>query len=651
MILGVDYYPEHWEEERWPTDARLMAEAGIGVVRLAEFAWSRLEPREGHFEFGWLDRAIDVLSGHGIQAVLGTPTAAPPAWLIEKHRDILPVDEFRRPREFGARLHRCLGHPEFRKHSRAVTEAMASHYADHPAVIGWQTDNEFSGNRCYCEGCAERFRGWLQRRYGSLEALNQAWGTVFWSQDYTAWSQVPLPWHTTCGPMAHNPSLHLDYFRFASHTTVEFQHEQVEILRRRCPKHFITHNFMGLHDTVDYYKLAADLDFVSWDNYPSDSAALPHDVMRGILGKNFWVMEEKCGHTGWNEMSPTPRPGQLRAWAWQAVAHGADAIVFFRWRSCRSGTEQFWQGILNHDGNPGRRYAEIARFGGELKELGDEVDGTAPRSQVAILYSYDQIWALQIQPQTPGFSFRLWVERYHEGLRRLGVGVDVVSTDADFSGYQLVICPPLYLLDDDLAKRLDRYVAAGGHLILSARSGVKDGHNIARVEPLPGPLGRLVGAAVEEYDAIGARTNIVELWDGARFQVTTWCDVLREEGAQRLATYIRDFYRGRAAVTKHAYGQGKAWYVGALPEKRFFRHFLRAVVEELGIPSIAGLAEGVEVAARHDARGTLLVLTNCTLASQKVHLPNPCWDPIARAIITDPVVLEPCGVRVFRTEG
>jgi len=651
MILGVDYYPEHWEEERWPVDAKLMQEAGITVVRLAEFAWSRLEPSEGRFQFDWLDRALDVLSQRAIRAVLGTPTAAPPAWLIEKHRDILPVDELRLPREFGARLHRCLSHPKFREHSRAITEAMATHYADHPAVIGWQTDNELTGNRCYCEHCAQGFRQWLRGKYSSLDALNEAWGTVFWSQEYTAWSQIPLPWRTACGAMAHNPSLLLDYHRFASDTTVAFQREQVEILRKHCPKHFVTHNFMGLHDTVDYYDLAADLDFVSWDNYPSESAALPHDVMCGIRRRNFWVMEERSGHTGWNQMSAIPRPGQIRAWAWQAVGHGADAVVFFRWRSCRSGTEQFWQGVLNHDAEPGRRYRELAQLGEELKRFGPELDGTQPRSDVAILYSYEQIWALQVQPQAAGFSYRLWLERYHEGLSRLGVSADVISTSADFSDYKLVICPPLFLLGDELAARLVRYVADGGRLIVSARTGVKDQGNIARTEPLPGPLAGVLGVLVEEYDAIGEGANVIELRDGARFRATIWCDVLRDDGAQVVARYIRDFYARRPAITAHCYGNGKAYYVGTMPEERFYRHFLRGIVEELALPHVPGLPKGVEVARRQGDRGTIMVLTNLSPQTQQVALKDPCEDLHARAIVTRGVTLEPFGVRLLRTKG
>jgi len=651
MIVGVDYYPEHWEEERWPVDADLMAEAGITVVRMAEFAWSRLEPAEGRFEFAWLDRALDVLASRGIQAVLGTPTAAPPAWLVEKHRDILPVDELRQPREFGARLHRCLANPTFRRYSRAITAAMAAHYASHPTVIGWQTDNELTANRCYCDHCAQAFRAWLEQRYGSLDALNAAWGTVFWSQDYSAWSQVPLPWRTACGAMAHNPSLLLDYDRFASDTAVAFQREQIELLREHCPNHFVTHNYMGLHDSVDYYALAADLDFVSWDNYPTASAALPHDVMRGILRKNFWVMEERCGHTGWNQMSPAPRPGQLRVWAWQAVAHGADAVVFFRWRSCRSGTEQFWQGILNHDGQPGRRYREIAALAEELKALAPELDGTTPRNPVAILYAYDQIWALQIQPNAPGLSYRRFVEKYHNGFTRNGIGVDVVATDADLAGYRLVVCPPLTLLDEALAARIERYVADGGNVLLSARTGVKDERNIARAEPLPGPLARVAGAVVDEYDALGEGTNAIELVTGARFKASTWCDILREDGAEVVARYVGDYYAGRTAITRHALGKGKAWYVGTLAEPRFYLHFLRAIADELGIPRVTGLPSGIEIAARHGNRGSVLVVTNLTAAPHEVELPMPCWDPVAEAMVTEPIALDPYGVRVLRTKG
>ena len=649
MILGVDYYPEHWEEERWPVDARLMQEAGITVVRLGEFAWSKLEPLEGHFEFGWLDRALDVLASRGIRAVLGTPTAAPPAWLIEKHPDVLPLDGERHVLGFGARLHRCLGNPAFRQCSRAITAAMAEHYASHPAVIGWQTDNEFMGNRCYCDVCAESFRHWLQRRHGSLDALNRAWGTAFWSQEYSAWAQVPLPWRTPCGSMAHSPSLLLDYYRFASDTTVEFQREQVQILRTHCPRHFVTHNFMGLHDSVDYYDLAADLDFVSWDNYPSGSAALPHDVMRGVLRKNMWIMEERCGHIGWNTFSPAPRPGQVRGWAWQAIGHGADAVVFFRWRSCRSGTEQFWQGILNHDAVPGRRYREIAQFGQELKRLDAEFDGTRPRNEAAILYSYEQIWALQIQPQVQGFSFGVFLDRYHAALRRLGVNADVISTEADFKGYKLLICPPLYLLGDALAERLERFVAAGGYLIVSPRTGVKDENNIAREEPLPGPLAAVLGAVVEEYDAIGDGSTAIELQDGARFNAGLWCDVLRLQGAQPAGKYLRDFYAGSPAISVHDHGEGRAWYVGTAPEERFYRHFLLPIVERLRLRRVPDLPKGVEVACREGKKGRILVFTNLTGQKQIVRLADPCEDLFARTILTEPVELEPYGVRLLRT--
>jgi len=649
VILGVDYYPEHWDEARWPADARLMREAGIGLVRLAEFAWSRLEPGEGDFQFAWLDRALDILGEAGIRAVLGTPTAAPPPWLVEKHPEILPVDDARQPLGFGARLHRCLANPTFRRYSRGITEAMARHYAGHPGVVGWQTDNELSGNRCYCDTCAARFRQWLEARYGTLEALNRAWGTVFWSQEYTAWSQVPLPRRTPCGAAAHNPSLLLDYYRFASDIAVEFHHEQVQIIRKHCPDHFVTHNFMGLHDKVDYRRLARDLDFVSWDNYPRSSAALAHDVMRGILGKNFWVMEQKCGHTGWNTMSPTPRPGQVRAWAWQAVGHGADAVVFFRWRSCRSGTEQFWQGVLDHDGRPGRRYEEVARLGKELARTGPVLDGTAPRNEVALLHDYEQIWALQVQPQTPGFSFGVWLARYHEGLHRLGVGVDVVGPEADLGRYRLVVCPPLYLLGDALAERLEAYVADGGWLITSARTGVKNEANVARTEPLPGPLAQVLGVTVEDYDAIGEGINVIELHDGTRFKVGLWCDVLRLEGAQRDAWYKGDFYAGRPAISVHNYGKGRAYYLGTLPEERFFRHFLRPIVEELGPRRVGKLPKGVEAACREGEHGRVCVLTNLTPHTQLVRLDDPSEDLFARQIVTEAIELEPFGVRVVRT--
>src|SRR5262245_1374806 len=452
--FGVDYYPEQWPEERWPEDARLMAEAGVNVVRLAEFAWSFLEPHPGCFDFDWLDRAIALLHEHDIQVVLGTPTASAPPWVMAMMPDSYKVNEHGRRLTYGNRCEFCPSHAGYRERGRMVTRAMANHFANHPAVIGWQIDNELNG-RCYCSHCQAGFQNWLRGRHGTLEKLNSAWGTAFWSHVYTEWSQIPVPLETGGVP---NPALDLDFRRFISDTFTCFQQEQVDILRQVCSKHFITHNFMGFgFDQINYFDLAKPLDFVSWDNYPrtgwhlakeADHAylALGHDATRGFKDKPFWVMEEQSGSGGWQTVGMTPRPGEMRLWTYQAIAHGADAIVYFRWRTARFGTEQYWHGVLYHHGRPGRRYDELKLIGGELKRVGNQFLGAKNRNQVAMILSYDTRWAFQGQANHADFKYSALFSSYYKALHSRNIGVDVVPPNADLSRYKLVIAPALYIL-------------------------------------------------------------------------------------------------------------------------------------------------------------------------------------------------------------
>ncbi len=401
FYFGVDYYPEHWPEERWPEDARLMAEADFNVVRLAEFAWSKMEPEDRRFDFEWLDRAISILASHNIQVVLGTPTASPPPWLMAKKIDLFRVREDGRRLTYGNRREYCPNHPLYHQYTRRIVKQMAEQYKDHPAVIGWQIDNEF-GDRCYCDLCTHDFRRWLRRRYGTLEKLNKKWGTVFWSHIYNDWSEIPAPRTTGHSP---NPGLGLDFARFASDSYVAYQKMQVDILRQKCPNHFITHNFMGFkYNFINYFDLARELDFVSWDIYwrtqwnmeaatDPTSAAIGHDAMRGLKNQNFWVMEQQSGSGGWEYVSVSPRPGELRLWAYQSIAHGADGIVFFRWRTNRYGTEQYWHGLLDHHGLAGRRYEEIKRMSGEVKKLSDRVYGSFVKPAMAMINCYDSRFA------------------------------------------------------------------------------------------------------------------------------------------------------------------------------------------------------------------------------------------------------------------
>lgn len=640
--FGVDYYPEHWPESRWPLDAALMAEAGFNVVRLAEFAWSKMEPEPGCYDFAWLDKAIDTLYAKGISVVLGTPTASPPPWIMQRHPDIFRVLESGLRQTYGNRRNYCPNSAAYRDYARQIVTAMASHYAGHPAVIAWQTDNEFGqGDRCCCPVCISAFQAWARKKYGTLDALNAAWGTVFWSQVYTDWSQIPAPLKTGDAP---NPGLALDYYRFASESYTEFQKIQIDILRRLSPNTHITHNLMGLgFGQLDYHDLARDLDFVAWDNYPRmqwtlehglrpESIALSHDAMRGIRRQNFWVMEQQAGQGGWQIVSAAPRPGELRLWAYQSIAHGADSVVFFRWRTARHGTEQYWHGLLDHHVRPTRRYTEIKRMGAEIQHIGPQILGTTPVAETAILYSYEVRFAFQIQQNNPNFDYVGHIEDIYRALHRNQIGVDVIAPDADLSGYRLIIAPAMYLLSQQVADNLRAFVESGGTLVITPRSGVKDEFNVVVDMPLPGLLTPLCGVEVAEYDSLPRGASVALQFaraeanaSGTPQQAVKWVDVLRPtpgSAAEIIATYAQDYYAGEAAITRHPFGAGSAITVGTFGDATLFEAITPWLLATAQVPRILNAPTGVEVTRRQrstDGQRFTFVL-NHTDAAQTVDL-------------------------------
>jgi beta-galactosidase len=658
--FGVDYYPEHWPDERWATDARLMQEAGVNTVRLAEFAWSYLEPEPGRFDFDWLDRAIATLHAHGIQVILGTPTASAPPWVMAMFSDSYKVNENGQRRTFGNRCEFCPTHAGYRERGRMVTHAMAEHYSGNPAVIGWQIDNELNG-RCYCPNCRAAFQNWLRERYGSLETLNSDWGTIFWSHVYTEWSQIPVPVETGGVP---NPGLDLDFCRFMSDTFIHFQQEQVDILRQACPTHFITHNFMGFNfDQIDYFKLAQPLDVVTWDNYPRTGwrleqeinhayVALGHDTMRGLKRQPFWLMEEQSGSGGWQTVGMNPRPGEMRLWTYQAIAHGADAMIYFRWRTARYGTEQYWHGVLYHHGQPGRRYDELKTIGGELQRAGEKILGAENRSQVAMILSYDTRWAFQGQANHADFRYPALFTGYYRALHNRNIGVDIVPPDADFSRYKLVIAPALYILPQKTADNLRQFVQNGGMLITTARSGVKDEANAVVDSYLPGLLADVCGVEVDEYDVGPADMTVpLELALPGRATQTAqsrlWFDVLRPTTSQPLARYQTEYFSGSPAVTLNHFGKGQAVYIGTLGDDNLHDTLLNWAVEAAQVRPALATPEGVEAAERWQGDQRRLFLLNHTTIAQEVALDQTYVNLLGGETAKEKITLPPYGAVVL----
>lgn len=650
-FIGVDYYPEHWPKERWPIDARLMKRAGFDVVRLAEFAWVMMEPEEGRFEFDWLDEAIGHLHARGISVVLGTPTATMPVWLCRKHPDALRTLISGNREFWGTRKNNCPTSGTYRLYSERITRAMAERYAAHPAVIGWQTDNEFGGQACYCNACRVQFQEWLRDKYGTVDALNAAWGNHFWSHSFRDWAEIMIPGDY------HNPSMWLDYRRFVTWQEVRFQAEQVRVLRACCPKHFVTHNCMGLYPNVNYYELAEDLDFVAWDNYPVwGSPTIPYDssmaadLMRGLKKRNFWIMEQTAGPGGAKTMGRNVRPGELRKIAYQQIAHGADSIVWFRWRTCTAGVEQYWHGLLGHDGVPLRRYREAKQVAGEFHRLKKALAGTTVKPRVGILYDYDSLWATSNQPGYVGNEYVASVRRYYQALMRAGVNADLVRPGSDLGAYRLVIMPQQFVLPDALADQVRDFVAQGGVLMTDFRTGVKNETNLCHARTLPGRLADVLGIAIEEYEALDEQMSYAAAGGAGfpgEFAATRFADWVTPRGAEVLVRYLPWHMKPYAALTRHAYRKGAAYYLGTvIKEEAFYDALVADLLRAARIKPILAPPAGVEVSVREGKSGRLLFVLNHTEEPRRVRLPKPGRDLLAGTPAKQDIELGPYGVAV-----
>jgi beta-galactosidase len=672
LLFGVDYYPDQTPEHLWEQDAEQMAAAGITNVRIAEFAWALMEPQENTWDFDWLLRSIDILHRHGISAILGTPSAAPPPWLSQKYPEILMVDEHGVTLSPGTRRFTCPTNATYRELSVRVATHMAQAVGQAPGVIGWQIDNEFTlGNsaRCYCRFCRAGFQQWLRTRYQSLANLNEKWGTVFWSNTYTDFSQIPVPLPSGAPP---NPGFALDYNRYQTAANVEFLELQLAVLRRLCPNQFITtNNVGGLADNIDFRDLYRHLDFASYDNYPgffalflgqglsgaartaaiATTGAFGHDFMRSVKdGEPFMVMEEQSGKAGQPYFCPQPEPGQLRLWSYQAVAHGAMGINYFRWDTTDFGAEEYWHGLLRHDRSHSPGFDEICATLRELKALGSEALHARYSAAVALCYNSDSDWAFNIQPGQQQFKYLNEMLAWYGALSASQAGVDIVDAKQDLARYKVLCAPAMYVVSPAQAALIRRFVQQGGTFIAGFRLGVKDEYSRIVDMPLPGLLRDVMGCEVADYEPMYGDKHGVQFSGplaGANADCTVWADILKPSSAQTLATYADGQYAGQAAITSNGFGRGRAIYVGCHLEPADLARVLLTLLASAGLQPKHQLPPGVEIATRQAARQAWTFVLNHTDAHQSVRLNGSWRDVPGGAAISGPIDLPPYGVRVL----
>jgi beta-galactosidase len=631
--LGVCYYPEQWPRELWERDARHMRELGLRVVRIGEFAWSRIEPRSGELCWDWLDEALDTLHRHDLRVVLGTPTATPPKWLVDAHPDILAVDEHGHARGFGSRRHYCFSSPVYREQSARMVTLMAERYGRHPAVCAWQTDNEYGCHSTvlsYSRAARERFRVWLQRRYGTLQALNRAWGTVFWSQEYTDFAQIDPPAGTVTEA---NPSHRLDWRRFASDEVAEFNRLQVDILRRHSPGRDVLHNFMGFFTEFDHHRLARDLDVATWDSYPlgatqnffldadekrrhaftghPDIPAFHHDLYRGMCGGRWWVMEQQPGPVNWAQWNPAPHPGMVRAWTWQALAHGAEIVSYFRWRQAPYAQEQMHAGLQRPDGSDDLGAIEAAQVARELDALREPLRAarTRRRAQAALVFDYASLWMADIQPQGRDYLALEACFRAYSALRQLGLDVDILAPQAALDGYALVVLPAQLRGDAALAENLRRSRA---QVLLGPRAGSKTEDLQIPDGLAPGVFAQLAGVQVQRVSSLppGVEPELRLGEDGPTLRATRWCEQLALRGAQVQAR-LGDEFGGGAALTR----MDDCWYLGAWLDQAGWVALIEHIAAAAGL-DLQRLPEGLRISRV----GELAVALN--FSDSPV-----CWEP------------------------
>lgn len=658
---GGDYNPEQWPREIWEEDMRLLREAHIDIVTLNVFSWAALQPNETTYDFSRLDEIMELVTKNGMKVCMATSTGAHPAWMAKKYPDILRVDFEGRRRKFGGRHNSCPNSPTYQKYSVALTKKLAERYKDYDNIVAWHISNEFGGE-CYCENCERAFRGWLQKKYKTVDTLNRAWDTAFWGHTFYGWDEIVAPdmrsehfdEERTCFQ-----GISLDYRRFMSDSILDCYVREQAAVKEILPDAAVTTNLMGFYKPLDYFQWAREMDFVAWDNYPSNDdgytrIAMCHDLMRGIGGgAPFALMEQTPSVTNWLPYNALKRPGVMRLWSYQAMAHGADTVMFFQMRRSIGACEKYHGAVIDHAGsNQARVYREVAALGKELAALGKQTLGMRTKSQIALLFDWDNWWGIEYSAG-PSENLRCLDEfaRFYEALRGMNYNIDIVSPDMALDAYRLVVAPVCYMVKGSDDARIRAFVKNGGTFVTTFFSGIVEEHDLVVPGGYPGKLRDILGIWVEEEDALPAGAENSFVYRGKTYPATLLCDLLHLEGAQQIdeGGYGSDFYAGMPVVTKNEFGAGRAYYLATASNEAFYRAFLANLCAEQGIEPVLKTPAGVEAASREGEGGRLLYVLNHNDEAAVISLPEPMRDLVSGE--TYPAgdhAIAPKDVRIFQ---
>jgi beta-galactosidase len=639
MIYGGDYNPEQYDRDTMQEDIRMFKKAKIDFVRVNIFAWATSQKDEVSYDFTWLDEVIEILSDNGINVGIGTGTAAHPAWMAKKYPDILRTEFDGKKRKFGGRHNSCPNSLTYRKYASLFVEKLVVRYQNHPAVLLWNISNEWGG-ACYCKNCEKEFRVWLKKRYQSLDNVNRAWNTSFWGHTFYDWDEIVTP-NLLSEHFGERQTMFqgisLDYARFNSDSMLECHKMEYELIKQAIPETIVTTNIMGAYKPLDYQKWAPYMDVIAWDNYPSmdtpvSYTAMMHDLMRGLKnGDPFLLMEQTPSQQNWQPYNSLKRPGVMRLWSYQAVAHGSDSVLFFQMRRSRGACEKFHGAVIEHVGHENTRvFREVAELGEELVQLHDRLLDSRVNSKAAIVFDWDNWWAVEYS-SGPSIALKYVdeVHKYYKALFDMNIQVDLVSVEADLSQYKVVIAPVLYMIKPGYAKRIEEFVENGGTFLTTFLSGIVDESDLVTLGGYPGELRNVLGIWSEEIDALPLEhsNKIVMEKDYGHLQGIYTCnllfDLIHSEGAEVIATYGEDFYQGRPVVTMNTFGKGQAWYIASSPDQAFLTDLMDGIAEEKGIKNeIAATKQGIEITKRTNGDKAFIFVLNHNHDSVSVELPG-----------------------------